>query len=363
MTRSRNIALVLAFVAVLVAPTVATIVRWNPMGGIDEKRTLATLPKDSLWSRGSLARVPAIAQAWEKYHGDHFGLRKLLIGSYRLAAFHVLHSSANPAVVVGKSDGERRWLYFDAGVTGDGVGLESVLGKKPYTPAQLVGIAQQLRQITELVRSKGAKLVIAVCPDKQAIYPEYLPADKRPRPGTVSRLDQFWGMAASLDGIPLVDLRIPLRGAKAQDQLYYPSDTHWNWRAGILAYQAIGKALEAQDPARGVLVVDRASWSLGPPRVGDLTALMGVPALGGDRDWLPGFADIAASAGPKRGKLLVLGDSFFELVQPFLAMQFETVKKTYLTRTIRTHISNALLNAEKPDVVIIQSLERYWTMD
>jgi hypothetical protein len=54
-----------------------------------------------------------MAQEWEKYFGDHFGLRKLLVGSYRLATFKLLHMSPSAAVVIGQSDGERRWLYLD----------------------------------------------------------------------------------------------------------------------------------------------------------------------------------------------------------------------------------------------------------
>ena len=90
----------------------------------------------------------------------------------------------------------------------------------------------------------GAALVIAVCPDKQSIYPQYLPTDKQPRPGAVSRLDQFWAMAATLPDVPLADLR---------------------------------------------------------------QRLMGLPALDGDRDWFPSATSLRAAARPKRDKLLVIG--------------------------------------------------------
>jgi hypothetical protein len=51
------------------------------MGGLDEKRALAPKPQGPFWSRDMLARAPAMAQAWEKYYGDNFGLRKLLLGT------------------------------------------------------------------------------------------------------------------------------------------------------------------------------------------------------------------------------------------------------------------------------------------
>ena len=364
MHRARNIVLVIAFLAVLLAPAVGGVFHLNPLGKIDEKRVLAKKPEVAPWSREGLRQLPILAQAWDKYFSENFGFRKLLIGTYRLATFYVLRTSPNPAVVRGESDGERRWLYFDASVTKDGVGLESILGQRPYIPAELAAIAEQLRQASAAVSARGAKLVIAVYPDKQTIYPEYLPRDKRPRPGTVSRLDQFWAMAADLGGVALLDLRAPLLQAKAEAQLYYPSDTHWNWRAGLLAYQAMARAIERQDAQWSVLPVAHVRWVLGPPLVGDLMDLMGVPAIGGDRDWLPVVESPPGTVRPKHGKLLVITDSFFELVQPFFALQFEQIKKLYRTRDARrTLLTTQLLDTEKPDVVMLASVERYWTMD
>lgn len=361
--RARNISLVLAFVAVLVAPTVATVLRWNPMGSLDEKRKLAERPKGKLLSRDVFKQAPAMAQAWEQYFGDHFGLRKLFVGSYRLLAFHLLHMSPNPAVVVGRSDGERRWLFFDASVTGDGIGLASQRGKAPYTPAALAKVMAEVKQVAELVQSRGAKLLIVVCPDKQTIYPEYLPAAKRPRPGAASRLDQFWQAAAALEGVPLLDLRIPLRQAKAERELYYPSDTHWNPRGSFLAYEATLKALQAQDPTRTLLPADEVGWLPQPNRVGDLTTLMGVPPIGGDRDWQPDIALSALQAAPKRGKLLLVHDSFFASLKVLFEIHFAEVKAMHRLLPARAVVTGALLDAEKPDVVILESAERYWTMD
>lgn len=350
------------FLGVLVTPTVASVFRLNPFGDINEKRPLAAKPELSLWSREGWQQAPAVAQAWEKYFNDHFGFRKLLIGTSRLLAFHVFHISVNPAVVVGKSDGERRWLYFDASKTGFGVGLESIQGRRPYAPAELEAIANQLRQITARVRGQGAVLVIAVCPDKQSVYPQYLPLDQQPKPGAVSRLDQFWAMAASLPDVPLVDLRQPIRLAAATDQVFYPSDSHWNLRAGFLAYQAIEHAIAAQDPARAIPRLTTIQWVAGPPRVGDLTQLMGLPAIGGDRSLVPVESELQAAARKKRDRLLVIGDSFYTLIAPFMDRQFEQVKRHTVTRCVREAVLDApLIEAEKPDVVILESLERCWT--
>jgi hypothetical protein len=362
--RACNLALIVGFVLVLLAPTVAKALRCEPWEKMDEKRELAKQPALPRWSREAFAKLPAFAQGWERYFNDHFGLRKLLVGSYRLAAVHGFRQSLNPSVVIGKSDGKQRWLYFDPVADNNGISFDSFLGKRPYRPADLGKIAQQLRQLTAAVRATGAKLVILVAPDKQTIYPEYLPASRRRTPGVPSRLEQFWAMATSLPDVPLVDMRGPLLREKATQQLYYPADTHWNWRAGALAYQAVAAALAAQDPGFRPLPLGRLSWQLGDPRNGDLSQLMGMPPLGGDLDWLPPLGDLPALVDAKHGKLLVAGDSFFELVLPFLAPQFDHVQKLYTTLGIRTALlAPGLLAKAAPDVVVVASVERFWTLE
>jgi hypothetical protein len=221
----------------------------------------------------------------------------------------------------------------------------------------------EIKQVADLVQTRGAKLLIVVCPDKQTIYPEYLPEAQRPRPGAVSRLDQFWQAAATLEGVSLLDLRIPLRQAKPERTLYYPSDTHWNPRGSFIAYEATLKALQAQDPTRAVLPADQVQWLPLPDRVGDLTTLMGVPPIGGDRDWQYDIALSALRATPKRGKLLLVHDSFFASLKVLFEINFAEVKAIHRILPARTAVTGAMLDAEKPDVVILESAERYWTMD
>jgi hypothetical protein len=90
---------------------------------------------------------------------------------------------------------------------------------------------------------------------------------------------------------------------------------------------------------------------------------MGLPAIGRDHDWVPDLAKLGAKAGPKRGKLLAITDSYFVFNQPFFELQFEKVDRRYVTRGVRDILlTTGLLDAEKPDVVLLQTLERYWTM-
>ena len=60
----------------------------------------------------------------------------------------------------------------------------------------------------------------------------------------------------------------------------------------------------------------------------------------------------------------MVGDSFYELLESFFALEFEQVTKRHVTRGTREELFKpGLLDAEKPDVVVLESVERYWTMD
>jgi hypothetical protein len=364
MRRASNVLLVVTFAAILLAPTVASLAGRSPMAALDENRALAKRPTASLWSRDGFRRASAIAQEWELYFNDHFGLRKFLIGTFRLATFHILRVSPDPAVVVGKSDSKTKWLFFNAPAKRDGVGFDSLLGKKPYSAAAIAAIDANLKRAAALALTNGVRLVIAVCPDKQSVYPEYLPARLQPKPGATSRLDQFWALTAGLEGVTLVDLRAPLKSAKGALDLYYPKDTHWNLRGAVIGYRAIAKALQAQDPVFEPMQVDSLTWVPGDPAVGDLARMLGLPTIRGDEQPLVILPALDVLGGKRQGKLLVLGDSFFEGLRPFFERQFTATKKMTGARRAGTPwLTQALLDAEKPDVVMVESVERYWTMD
>jgi alginate O-acetyltransferase complex protein AlgJ len=356
--RGRNVFLVVLFGAVLLAPTAATVLKLNPMRTLDEKRALAKRPTASLWRQHSLKQVPVVAQQWEKYFNDNFGFRKLLIGTYRLLSFTLLKTSPNPAVVVGTSTSGGRWLFFDAKAANDGMGFDSLLGRRPYSNAELQSIATNLRAQVDLAKNANVKLMLAICPDKQTMYPEYLPSRLRPAAGTQSRLDQFWGVAANVDGLHAVDLRVALREAKTDSPLYYASDTHWNVRGAAVGYVAIANVLNELDSTVGPVPLASLSWAARGERTGDLTRLLGIPVLSGERN----LVAVLPQNGQRRGKLLVLGDSFSDALQQYFELNFAVVKRVRGARGARdTLLTKPLLETEKPDVVLIEAVERYWT--
>jgi len=363
MRRLNNRLLIVGFLVILAAPTLASLCRLHPMEGLDEKRAMAKRPDFGQVRWKEMTSLAGFAQDWEKYYGDHFGLRKLLIGGYRLAMFHLLRISPNPAVVIGGWDGRTRWLYYEATAAKNGMGFDGFLGKAPYTQAELAAIAANLVRLSKLFEDNHTQFLFVVCPDKQSIYPEYLPRDLRPVPGRPSRLDQVSSVAQSVLGAHYLDLREAMRGAKSQGTIYFPADTHWNHKAALVTYQALMQALRQQDPTRVALPSSDVKWETLPIVTGDLIDLAGLPAFSREPFFAPVLPTADVPQGRRRGKLLVFHDSFFrDFLQRYFDFEFQEVKVIYgAHKPTGVFLTQEQLAAEKPDVVVIESAERFWT--
>ena len=129
-----------------------------------------------------------------------------------------------------------------------------------------------------------------------------------------------------------------------------------------MGYEAIAKALQAQDSTREPMVVESLPWVMGDLIVGDLAKMLGLPTVRGDQAPTAILPALDPPGGKRRGKLLALGDSFFNGMTPLFEHQFEIVKKINGGRKAGAPwLSQALLDAEKPDVVLVESIERHWT--
>lgn len=357
-----NRLLAIVFVAILAGPSLAMALRLRPLHGLDEKRALATPPSLSAVRWTDAQTVTDFARGVETYFGDHFGLRKLLIGGYRLASLHLLRTTANPAVVVGQSHGGKRWLYYHGSAAKDGVGLEGLLGAAPLSPAELASIAVNLQQQARLLAANGVEALFVAVPDKQSIYPEYLPERFRPKPGVRTRLDQVSEVARHVLGPRYVDLRAALSQGKPGALMYFPQDTHWTPAAAFIAYGEVMEAVHGFEPTRAALPRQAFVWRTSDFLMGDLSDLAGLPPI-----WKQPLERPALAAplppGHQRGKLLLYCDSYFrDFVVPYLEADFAEVKFVYGGyRAAAPIVTQAALDMEKPNLVITASAERFWT--
>lgn len=325
-----------------------------------ENRELAAFPcLDG--TRASLAAFPASFGLW---FDDHFGFRSVLVRWYGETRLFVLGVSPSAAVVKGR-DG---WFFY-----GDDKAIEDYASAPPMTPAEVANWRAAVVRARDWLHKRGIAYVFTVAPDKHAIYGEEMPPTLA-RVAGVSRADQLF---TTLQDTGLaVDVRASLLMAKRGDRIYHQTDTHWNDRGGLVAYQRIIEAVRARVPATPPAwqrndfdPVDRVVEGL------DLAGMMGLTRVLRETNLtlVPRRARRArvvepAGAGPtdQVGRLVteiddpslpsavIFRDSFVSPLVPFLSEHFR--RAVYLWQN---DFDAGVVDQEAPDVVIQEIVGRH----
>ena len=143
-----------------------------------------------------------------------------------------------PNTIIGK-DG---WLFYTADRS-----IDDYQGTNPYTPNQLREIGNKFDALNSQLQQKGVLLIVIIAPDKNTIYPQYLPG-QIVKIGNQSRLDQFVDYMHQYRKTTVIDLRSDLITASKTEQVYYKTDTHWNPSAEYIAYAKIMSVLSQRYP-------------------------------------------------------------------------------------------------------------------
>ena len=338
--------LVLLFVAVIALPLAVNLAGIDGADPGAENRELAPFPAIG----GSLASLAAFPTGFSGWFDDHFGLRSLLVRWYGESRLFVLRASPSAAVV----PGGHGWFFY-----GDDTALANwraaILAARDWLSARHIAY------------------VFTITPDKHVIYGDEMPATIV-RLGEQSRADQLF--TALQDTGVAVDVRSAELDAKRRERTYQQTDTHWNDRGALPAYQLIIDAVRARVPAtprawtrEEFTPVERSIEGL------DLAGMMGLTRVLREVDLTlvprrPRRARVVDPAGamptdelgrivteiddPSLPRAVIFRDSFTSQLVPFLSEHFS--RAVYLWQN---DFDAAVVTQEHPDVVIQQIVGRH----
>jgi hypothetical protein len=358
--RVTDAGLIALFLAVLWLPT------WDWLCGLDrsvapnENRKLAEFPKYSTLS----APGPYLA-AFDQFFQDHFGFRKQLVHWN----VHWKQKFFNESPVRMAMQGRDGWLYWAS----EGM-LENYTGKAQFSQADLQNWQKLLETRRAWLAQRGEKYIFVVAPNKESIYPEYLP-EWVVKSGAPGKLDQFLAHMRAHSTVPVLDLRPSLIAAKKDGPTYFTTDTHWNSFGGFIAYQQIIHALQPQMPGLQPLGLDAFDRTRTVGHGGDLAVciqqqdemqetqgitfkprwpLAALKQTSTER----ATAGVATKNPDKNGKAVIFRDSFAEALVPFMGYHFNEVLYIW-----QPQWDKELLEEEKPDLVIDEIVERHFNND
>jgi alginate O-acetyltransferase complex protein AlgJ len=346
-----------AFLVSLFVPLVGALRDWDFAGAANENRRLAERPPlpDTFKDAGHYA------DRWLGFYRDHFGFRNTLIQAVAETRFHGFGTDSNESYIAGK-DG---WLFFRPEGDRNFMGFR---GLNPLSDQELTAWQDLIENRRAFLAARGIAYLVVIPPDKQTVYPEYLPAEYAPvREET--HLDQLVArLRETNSSVHLIDLRPILNEAKKRNRIYFKTDTHWNDYGGYAAYSVI---LDAVNKALGVKMIPQPLGDFVPRSTihsGDLSHLTNL-YYEYDEDWPelirrtpfptivnpedPYLPVITKGSDPHAPSLYMLHDSYTLYLSQFLGPHFSRVCWDW-----NTTMNGQRVLAFKPDIVIDEFLER-----
>lgn len=360
------------FTLALLLPGIA-LLRGGEAVSLAEQRTLATLPPLPR-DRHSLETFPARMDA---FTADQFGFRSTLVRWNNLLHVYLGVSPSGDVIF-----GRHGWMFL-----GEGRLPDQNRGVDPLSATELDAFVNAMLARQRMLADRGIPLVVMPVPDKQSVYPEYLPDWLQPR--APSRLRQAVDAMARA-GLNVVDVQATLTDSQRRGaDTYMVTDTHWNCYGAWLGYQALmQKILPLDLPGVRELPASRVQFrenSAGRPgdfvvnqlhledlytephrtictiddrrkvqarRLSGALVRMGAYSLPDEAvQQIHGRAD-----GVRRHRVLMFRDSFARSMAPFLLNSFDEI---LFTGQNKLSFDPALVDFYQPDLVIYQFVERF----
>lgn len=269
-----------------------------------------------------------------------------------------------PKVIVG----ETGWLIF----SGEG-DIQDFQKAEAFTEEELAIFQTNLDALSANYAERGITLLVVVVPNKNTIYPERVPSQIVVI-GVESRLEQVASYLQTHGHTQILDLRPALTAAKAEHEIYYATDTHWNGYGSYLAYSAILNELQktfpnlAPRPVSDFKIVEREAETM------DLAGNIGTTLLPESKiQFVPQYDQhtsyktvnlggrrlmFSSNADAGLPDLVMYYDSFFFTVNPMLGEHFH--QGVFVQNYSGGGIWNlSWVDERQPDIVIIEFNERY----
>jgi alginate O-acetyltransferase complex protein AlgJ len=331
-----------------------------------ENRGLASRPSyDSVFTE-------AFPKKLDQYYNDHFTLRNKMIKGYNLYNILVFKKSPLPDRLIIGSDG---WLFtaFED--------FESFQGKNRFTPEELDTFKMELEYRQKYLNDRGCKFYFVIAPGKPSIYPEKI-GHEYYRLNTQTWGEQLLEYLDKHSTVRTINLFEVFRQKKAEHQLYYKLDTHWNSIAGFYAANEIFKKLKIDFPSIELFPLSDFDIIIGDECGGDIQSMLGKLAIYSEpcvrvAPKMPVKAVEGASGnypapesfpypqlfevdreiksplatGPRKPKMLMVTDSYGEYIFPFLAENFSRSVKIW--DGWRYELNENIVESEKPQIFLL----------
>ena len=370
----KNIFLTAAFLIICcAAPAVGAIYhRVCGYGESEENRQLAAFP-----GIDKIEDIESFPDQFTSWFSDHLFLKAQMVeakSELEAAAFHELDSDK---VILGSD----KWIFNRSD---DGQPLETYKRTNLFTEEELDEVSANLLDLRRDIEDCGIRFVLMISPDKEQIYGEdHIPGYIRVSDNAGITRQLIDRLMAEDPEYRIVYPAEALKAAKADVDVYYSSDTHWNKIGAQIACRELVRVIceeeAVTEPAGAFVTVDKelvsdTKFIVGGEKRGDLQKLAKLgkaynsteyePEQPLKRNLISEERDRNDEAvwehynstddGAIDAKVYLTGDSFRWNMASFLE---EAVSDTVVTS--RYYLDTDDLLNEEPEVFVYMIAERY----
>jgi hypothetical protein len=270
--------------------------------------------------------------------------------------------------------GRDGWMFLGSmkpGYTHFGDPIGDWLNINRFSPSKLEQFGATIQATHNWLKQRGIAFLYVIAPNKHTVYSDKLPdylSKQFPESGT----DQIVAYLRTHTDVNVVDLRAPLLEERKHRDVYYRHDTHWNhYGANIAQFEIMKNVSRLLERSQPPILLKLDQFRVGKRTGGDLAklALMEsieelhpVPIFDNQDDplslldYINRRTPYTLSCESSEHSAFIFRDSFFTLLQPYIARQFR--ESTYFWEKISFERLEENIDKRKPDNVIEEVVER-----
>ena len=219
-----KIVFIVIFVLLCIIPSVGMAV--SKQDTTSENRVLAAFP-EFITEEGEF-NVNFLSEFGE-YFDDHFAFRKMIVAADSLIQSKLFGVSSVESVIVGTE----QWLYYKDT-------LDNYKGQNLLSQRAKENIVHNISLMSEYTADKGSEFIVAIAPNKNALYGENMPYYLRSKVSQTNDAKTVQKMLSE-KGVKYVDLFELFENE--EEVLYFKGDSHWNTMGAHLVYNVIMSSL------------------------------------------------------------------------------------------------------------------------
>lgn len=329
------------------------------MMGDRESNENRQLKEKPVFKWQALASYP---REYEDYYIDHLPFKNELSRLNSFLKYRLLNSSSGQYVIKGKEG----WLFYNSKAKNDADTLADYMGSNHYTLEELELIKAQIIEKQTYLEQQGIDFYIFIAPNKSNVYSNYMPSYYT-KFNETTKTDELVEYLRAHTDVPIIYPKEELLAASHNMETYYNLDTHWNALGAYIGYDVL---MQAMDPQYVSIPLETLNISQEDINTGDLAGMINMNGLLEDHAYtlMDYRLDVTPQLVQEEGttlyrytsdstndkKLLMFRDSFASAWIPYFNKAFTE------SLFIWSHqFDRALIEKERPDVVVLEIVERY----